>query len=408
MLSASAYSFRQKSRLAISLSWVAGYTNVIAFLMCGGIVVSHVTGNVTHLGHGLAERAMGLPGAAREIGYFGYLVGMFFLGAIASAFLTEGARRRGERSKYILPMTVEALLLSLFSVGVNLHYQGRITVATDFHFLWMSGVASLAMGLQNATITRISGAVVRTTHLTGVVTDLGLEGVQFLLWALDKMRGGKTGRRGRVLRVSQRHPTVLRIVLLASIFGSFMFGVIAGTIIFLRFPTYALAAPVLFLLWIIWVDWRKPIADVRELDLTADAEYGGYAAVKAILPPELGLWRLTHHRKDKQHHAPDFQAWVERLPRHWRVIILAVSPLTHFDADAVLDLNAAVQKLRQQRRDLVMCGVRPVQYKVLNKGGLIDVLGIENFCPDLDLAIARGMNLTMELTPGRTEEGAAA
>jgi hypothetical protein len=90
------------------------------------------------------------------------------------------------------------------------------------------------------------------------------------------------------------------------------------------------------------------------------------------------------------------------------VIILAVSPLTHFDADAVLDLNAAVQKLRQQRRDLVMCGVRPVQYKVLNKGGLIDVLGIENFCPDLDLAIARGMNLTMELTPGRTEEGAAA
>jgi uncharacterized membrane protein YoaK (UPF0700 family)/anti-anti-sigma regulatory factor len=408
MLSASAYSFRQKSRLAISLSWVAGYTNVIAFLMCGGIVVSHVTGNVTHLGHGLAERAMGFSGAAREIGYFGYLVGMFLVGAIASAFLTEGARRRGERSKYILPMAVEALLLSLFSIGINLHYQGRITVARDFHFFWMSGVASLAMGLQNATITRISGAVVRTTHLTGVVTDLGLEGVQYLLWALDKMRGGKLGRRGRVLRVSQRHPTVLRIMLLASIFGSFMFGVVAGTIVFLRFPTYALAAPVLFLLWIIWVDWRKPIADVRELDLTADSEYGGYAAVKAILPPELGLWRLTHHRTDKLHHAPDFQAWVERLPRHWRVIILAVSPLTHFDADAVLDLNAAVQKLRQQRRDLIMCGVRPVQYKVLSKGGLIDVLGIENFCPDLDLAIARGMNLAMELTPGRAEEGAAA
>ena len=81
-----------------------------------------------------------------------------------------------------------------------------------------------------------------------------------------------------------------------------------------------------------------------------------------------------------------------------------MSPLTHFDADAVLDLGAAVQKLRQQRRDLVMCGVRPVQYKVLNKGGLIDVLGIENFCPDLDLAIARGMNLATELMPGQVEQ----
>ncbi len=55
MLSASAYSFRQKSRLAISLSWVAGYTNVITFILCG-VVVAHATGNVTHLGQYLAER----------------------------------------------------------------------------------------------------------------------------------------------------------------------------------------------------------------------------------------------------------------------------------------------------------------------------------------------------------------
>ena len=49
MLSASAYSFRQKSRLAISLSWVAGYTNVITFIVFA-VVTSHATGNVTHFG----------------------------------------------------------------------------------------------------------------------------------------------------------------------------------------------------------------------------------------------------------------------------------------------------------------------------------------------------------------------
>ena len=43
MFSARAYSFRQKSRLAISLSWVAGYTNVILYSVCGDFV-SNVTG----------------------------------------------------------------------------------------------------------------------------------------------------------------------------------------------------------------------------------------------------------------------------------------------------------------------------------------------------------------------------
>src|SRR4051812_34137112 len=84
MLSASAYSFRQKSRLAISLSWVAGYTNVIAFLMCGHIVVSHVTGNITHFGESAAEVLLHpVRGAWRDVGYFGFLSGVFFAGAIA-------------------------------------------------------------------------------------------------------------------------------------------------------------------------------------------------------------------------------------------------------------------------------------------------------------------------------------
>jgi anti-anti-sigma regulatory factor len=203
---------------------------------------------------------------------------------------------------------------------------------------------------------------------------------------------------------------VLRLALLASIIGSFLFGVVAGTValsLLHRWPTYALVVPVSFLLWVIYVDWRKPIADVKELDLTADPDYGGYASIKSILPPELGLYRLTHHRKTTQHHAPDFQSWVERLPGHWRVVILAVSPLTSFDTDAVLDLAAAVQKLRSGRRDLVVCGVRPVQYKVLNKAGFVDALGVENFAPDLDFAIARGMNLVQELTAGRNGEAVA-
>jgi uncharacterized membrane protein YoaK (UPF0700 family) len=406
MLSAGAYSFRKKSRLAISLTWIAGYTNVITFMMLGAIVVSHVTGNVTHFGLAVAEAAEGVDSAWSQLLFFGNLIVCFFLGAVSSGVMTEVARRRGVRSKYILPMAVEAALLTSIAIGVALHVSGVMSAGDVANHYWMSSVASAAMGLQNATITRISGAVVRTTHLTGVTTDLGLESVQYILWAWDRSRrrgsngkinGGASTRLGRVWKISRRHPSFLRLLLLASIFGSFLFGAVAGTIAFIKLPEYALIAPVLFLLWIIWVDWRKPIADVRELDLTADAELGGHDGVMALLPENVGLYRLTHHRHDAMHHAPDFGAWVDRLPKHWRVVILAVSPLTHFDSDSAMNLADAVQKLHATSRELIMCGVKPNQYKILNRGGLVSVLKNENFVPDIEFALARAINLLEEL-----------
>ncbi len=81
------------------------------------------------------------------------------------------------------------------------------------------------------------------------------------------------------------------------------------------------------------------------------------------------------------------------------MIILAVSPLTHFDADESLDLLSAVRKLRGRRRDLIVCGLTRPQFKVLNAAGVTGVLGLDNFCPDLDLAIARAMNRLYELNP---------
>jgi uncharacterized membrane protein YoaK (UPF0700 family) len=395
MLSAAAYSFRQKSRLAISLSWVAGYTNVILLILCG-VVVAHTTGNITHLGQFAAETNFE---QAWRIG--GFLVLLFFCGAVASAIMTEGARRRGMSSKYLLPMAIQALLLCALELIIAIFALHRgSNLAFHEHpalLYWLSGIASFAMGLQNATITKISGAVVRTTHLTGVVTDLGLESVQYLLWLREKTRIAKAGRTARVLRISRRHPSILRIALLASIFGSFLFGVAVGTIAFEHLPRYAMLAPVWFLLWITYVDYRKPIADVRELDLLRDPEMTSqYGTLKALLPPELGIYRLTHHRKTAKHHAPDFGLWVDRLPEHWKVIILAVSPLTHFDADAVLDLAAAVQKLRGQQRDLIICGITRPQFKILYAGDFPTTLGLENFAPDLDLALARAMNILAE------------
>ncbi len=329
MLSARAYSFRQKSQLAISLSWIGGYTNIIMFLALGTLV-SNVTGTATYFAHSIAISNF------QRAAFFGFLLCTFTAGAALSACMTESARRRGWRSKYMLPIGLEALLLALLSI----HLKYRVTAPSGLMLYEAAGLASLAMGLQNATITRISGAVVRTTHLTGICTDFGLEGVQFLFWWGDGLAKMRRERAGRLLRISRRHPSALRLLLLMCIAVSFGFGAVAGTVMYTHWAPISLLIPVAFLVWIVYGDWRTPIADIRELDLLND--------------PELRLQGII-------------------------------------SKNAVLDLEAAVNRLHGAGKKLILSGITTHQFKALDALGVARMMDTNNLCPDLEFAIARAM-----------------
>ena len=62
-----------------------------------------------------------------------------------------------------------------------------------------------------------------------------------------------------------------------------------------------------------------------------------------------------------------------------------------------MNLQAALAKLRAEGRDLVVCGANRSQFKVMREAGMADALGMENFAPDLDMAVARAMNRVYEL-----------
>jgi uncharacterized membrane protein YoaK (UPF0700 family) len=105
---------------------------------------------------------------------------------------------------------------------------------------------AIAMGLQNSLVTRLSGAVVRTTHLTGVVTDLGIETAR---WFRD-WRARMAARTGLRLVVGtndaivfQRNKTVLLLTILL-MFGS---GAAVGAIGASSFGRWAFAFPSLLL-----------------------------------------------------------------------------------------------------------------------------------------------------------------
>jgi uncharacterized membrane protein YoaK (UPF0700 family)/anti-anti-sigma regulatory factor len=374
MFVSQAHSFKQQARLAVTLAWVAGYTNIIAVLTCG-TVISHASGTTSNLGHHL------MLGEWRLSGYALFLLMMFFLGAVVSGFFTELGHRRGWESIYVLPMMAEMVLLGVFALGIDIYgrAQGGAT------FLWMTGAASMAMGLQNATITRISNGVVRTTHVTGVLTDLGLGAVQMLWWLRDKRNDVPPGSALGLIHSAYSHPTSRRLAVLGSIIFTFALGAALGTAAYQHVPRLAMFPPVLFLLWIVYQDVTTPIAEIEASDIIAANDLPSAVAVYHL--------RKDRERKSGRHRMPNLLEWSDRLPATARVVILDLGEVTQINANSAMELGALLERFESQGRRLVVAGVSNEQFQQIRSAGALDLLDPDNICPDLELAVARGLNL---------------
>ena len=147
-------------RIASLLSFVAGIVNVAGFL-----AVQKLTTNVTGHFAFFVDELFKLDFWNGFV-YFLYIF-FFFLGSFVSSYLIELISQKTERYIYVFPISIEILIL--FAIGIfgsNLMLENSNIIA--FYLLF-------AMGLQNALVTKISNATVRTTHLTGLFTDLGIE-----------------------------------------------------------------------------------------------------------------------------------------------------------------------------------------------------------------------------------------
>ena len=379
MFIAQAHSFTQQARLAITLAWVAGFTNIMAVLTCGH-VVSHASGTTSDLGRFVVEGSWG------ALGFALFLLVTFLLGAAISGFTTELGRRRGWESLYVLPMLLQAILLAGFAAMVNLHDLTAIEAGARLYA--MTGLASAAMGLQNATITRISAGVVRTTHVTGVLTDLATELVQFLWFLADTRR--KRGTARELIGEMRRHQGSRRLALLVSILGSFAMGAGLGTIAYEHVHRLAMFPPVLFLLWVIIQDIRQPIAEIEPSEIVRD--------LGLTLPDGLLVVHLRHDqgKKGTFQRLPDMMVWLDRLPRTARVVVLDLDKVTQMDADSALELRAALRRMALEGRRLILAGISPGEFRELSQAGH-EPLDPMAACPDLELAIARGMALLADL-----------
>ena len=140
---------------AVAQACVAGMVNVIGYLDFEHQAVSHLTGTTSLLGAALAQ------GDLRAIVHLWGMLIAFCVGAMLSGLVIQDQTLKLGR-RYGVALALEAALLLL---SIPLFKQQQI---------WGALLAAMACGLQNAMVTTYSGAAVRTTHLSGMFTDLGI------------------------------------------------------------------------------------------------------------------------------------------------------------------------------------------------------------------------------------------
>lgn len=185
------------------LAFVAGFVNVVGLLGFEHQAVSHLTGTTSLLAAALATLDLPL------ILHLTAVTGSFLAGTVLSGFLIQHSTLQLGR-RYGVALLLESLLLCL-----------AVPLLTRHQALGLDLAAS-ACGLQNAMVSTYSGAIVRTTHLSGMFTDLGI-----LL-----------GHALRGLPVDGR-----RFLLCALIISAFLMGGVVGALLFARFSYAALFVP---------------------------------------------------------------------------------------------------------------------------------------------------------------------
>lgn len=150
------------------LAFQGGFVNMLGFLAVHTFV-SHVTGFAGRFATSLFENQFTNAIAAFFIPIF------FLIGSTVSGLFTEVRRKKGQAPIYVYSMVLMSII---FSALAALGLSGKLGIFGEpfesLHDFVLLGALSFTCGMQNALFTSASGAVVRTTHLTGLTTDLGI------------------------------------------------------------------------------------------------------------------------------------------------------------------------------------------------------------------------------------------
>jgi uncharacterized membrane protein YoaK (UPF0700 family) len=208
-------------KLASLLSLTAGSVNAASFFAFS-VLTTNITGHATNIGTHLVAQSWW------EASMAFLWVFSFFFGAFVCSLIMEVVGRYYPRFSHTIPLVMEMVILLLVShYGYIFFYE----MHDDHTIPVLGGSLLFAAGLQNAMVSKLSGAVIRTTHLTGMMTDIGINLAHSLL-PFSRKKEPKLGT---------------KLLLHGIIVLSFIVGGIIGAYLFSRYLYYAYYFPLTIL-----------------------------------------------------------------------------------------------------------------------------------------------------------------
>jgi uncharacterized membrane protein YoaK (UPF0700 family) len=210
-------------KLASLLCLTAGFVNAAGFLAFS-VLTTNVTGHAALFAERLALQDWQ---TARVVALWMLL---FLAGAFISGLLVSRIGRN-QRFSYVIPILIEmAILIAVALFGYK--YNGSLVAKEIF-----AGSLLFAMGLQNSLVSMVSGSVVKTTHLTGTFTELGIELAQIT-------------QKGRADNLTLKSKIKLRLVIIFF----FMCGALGGAYLFRFISFHSFLVPGSILLFALLYD----------------------------------------------------------------------------------------------------------------------------------------------------------
>lgn len=236
-----------KAWLALLLCWVAGFADAFGFLTLNHVFTSHISGNSVAAG-AAAGQANWADAAQRAFPILCFTVGFFF-----SFVLETAAQRLQIRRRFSIALSLETAMLFLFFLfGRNWVHDENIAAEDPAKFYFLVALLAAAMGMQNASLSRVSNQSVHTTFVTGMLSKAIGSASKLLFQTYDRLRNKKpeTGPE-----------EFLRMLFYGGLWLSFVAGAVCGGVGEKHWNFACMVVPLGILIFVILCDIICPLRD---------------------------------------------------------------------------------------------------------------------------------------------------
>ena len=234
------------------LTWIAGVVDAVGYLSFARVYTANMSGNSVSLGIALAQQPW------RMIAFRLWPIVIYVLGLLLGRIVIQVGALHETRRIASVAFLCEAVLLGIviLSEGASRTYPHSAWQALDI------GLLCLAMGIQNATLTRFSSLTLHSGFVTGTLLKFAEQFVGYGAWLWQSLRSGKP--LSHSLAASFQQSSLRISAFLAAAWTAYVLGAVIGTLGESRERLYALNIALGGLALLIAVDILYPLA-IRDL-----------------------------------------------------------------------------------------------------------------------------------------------